>query len=324
MGEQRHSRDDARRILVGFDPRRADTTPVDFGVLCARLTGARLLVAAVGGERLPLFDGVDGDLVEDPSVALDELEVQLTQLLVPFTIVRLVGRSAAQALHEEAERSAAGLVVIGSSRRAVAGRVLVGGTAQRLLHGAPCPVAVVPAGWIVQGGVRTVAAAYVDTPEGRAALHAGHALARKAAARLRVITVLKVTPEMPLEAETYVAGRHGKSPESVEGERILEARRRLGRALSELGADVDADIDVFVGDPDADPAGHLVPVSEHVDVMVCGSRGYGPVRAVVLGSVSARLTAQAHCPVIVVPRGVDAPFEALLGAPARGRTAHTV
>jgi nucleotide-binding universal stress UspA family protein len=45
---------------------------------------------------------------------------------------------------------------------------------------------------------------------------------------------------------------------------------------------------------------------------VCGSRGYGPVRAVLLGSVSRRLAGEAHCPVLVLPRGVSAPLDALL------------
>jgi nucleotide-binding universal stress UspA family protein len=40
----------------------------------------------------------------------------------------------------------------------------------------------------------------------------------------------------------------------------------------------------------------------HPDLLVCGSRGHGPVRQAQLGSVSARLVRDAACPVIVVPR----------------------
>jgi nucleotide-binding universal stress UspA family protein len=40
-----------------------------------------------------------------------------------------------------------------------------------------------------------------------------------------------------------------------------------------------------------------------VDLLVCGSRGYGPVRRVLLGTVSAALVRQASLPVLVVPRG---------------------
>jgi len=43
-----------------------------------------------------------------------------------------------------------------------------------------------------------------------------------------------------------------------------------------------------------------------VDLLVLGSRGYGPLRRVLLGSVSSALVKSAPCPVLVVPRGVHA------------------
>ena len=42
------------------------------------------------------------------------------------------------------------------------------------------------------------------------------------------------------------------------------------------------------------------------DLIVAGSRGHGPERRVLLGSVSAGLLARAEVPVIVTPRGADA------------------
>ena len=47
-----------------------------------------------------------------------------------------------------------------------------------------------------------------------------------------------------------------------------------------------------------------------------GSRGYGPLHAVIAGGLSGRLMRTSHCPVIVVPRGIEAPLETLFG-PAR-------
>ena len=72
-----------------------------------------------------------------------------------------------------------------------------------------------------------------------------------------------------------------------------------------------------------DDAGEvLLRISDHVDLMVSGSRGYGPVRSVLLGSVSRRLVDDAACPVLVVPRGVAHPLEDILGPePAGGRSA---
>jgi nucleotide-binding universal stress UspA family protein len=40
-----------------------------------------------------------------------------------------------------------------------------------------------------------------------------------------------------------------------------------------------------------------------VDLLVCGSRGYGPLRRVLLGGVSRRLIRRACSPLVMVPRG---------------------
>jgi nucleotide-binding universal stress UspA family protein len=55
----------------------------------------------------------------------------------------------------------------------------------------------------------------------------------------------------------------------------------------------------------------LVGLTEHFDLLVCGSRGYGPVRAVLLGAVSRRLVTEARCPVAVAPRGRESRLESL-------------
>jgi nucleotide-binding universal stress UspA family protein len=39
------------------------------------------------------------------------------------------------------------------------------------------------------------------------------------------------------------------------------------------------------------------------DLLAVGSRGYGPLRAVLLGSVSSALVRSAASPLVVVPRG---------------------
>ena len=53
----------------------------------------------------------------------------------------------------------------------------------------------------------------------------------------------------------------------------------------------------------------LAAASGDLDLLVCGSRGYGPVRRVLLGSVSRRLSHEARCPLIVLPRGVPVAFD---------------
>ena len=59
------------------------------------------------------------------------------------------------------------------------------------------------------------------------------------------------------------------------------------------------------------PAGHPVEElrresDEELDLLLLGSRSYGPVRRVLLGSVTADLVADAGCPLMVSPRtGLD-------------------
>ena len=68
-----------------------------------------------------------------------------------------------------------------------------GTTAERLLHGAPCAVAVAPRGYR-SGPIRRIGVAYNGSPEAEAALHAAEALAVELRAALTVYCVVEPTP----------------------------------------------------------------------------------------------------------------------------------
>ena len=68
-----------------------------------------------------------------------------------------------------------------------------------------------------------------------------------------------------------------------------------------------------------DPADQLGEHSAGLDLMLAGSRGYGPLRSVLVGGVSGRLMRTVQCPVIVVPRGVQAPLATLFARRGGGR-----
>jgi nucleotide-binding universal stress UspA family protein len=319
----------SKAILVGYDPRKRDQAPVSFGAELAAVTGAPLIVASVQA-RAPFVGldpegtlpyglaDVDDDLLADCTPAIEQIDTELRARGVQVDCRILHGTSAARALQEAVEQEDAGLLVLGSSRRSAAGRVLAGSTAQRMLNGCPCPVAVVPRSWKRERPLRTIGVAYVDSPEGHEALRSAHALARRAGATLRVITVVRLSPSMYAETETYVAGQPGKDLVHVEGEHRVLAERRLRERLDAdglLGGDVPVEVEALVGDP----ADVLLDLSDGLDLLVAGSRGYGPVRGVLLGSVSRRLTAEARCPVIVLPRGLKAALPALLAEEAAAR-----
>jgi nucleotide-binding universal stress UspA family protein len=278
------------RVLVGSDPRRIEPGPINFGLTIARLTGSRLVIASVQAglpapimlsaaeEHTPYATGmVHDDLLADCGPAIEQIESEARAWDIPVECIRLQGTSAARALHEEAEREEAALLVVGS-----------GGTAERLLHGAPCPVAVTPRTWVSDGQLATVGVAFVDSEEGRGALEAAAALARRTGASLLVLHVVR--------------------SDFVDPQTRRRAEETLRDAVAEAVGDVPFDIDILAGDP----AERLWLASADVDLLVCGSRGYGPLRAVLLGSVSRRLTASARCPVLVLPRGVPAPLDAIV------------
>ncbi|MGZ8650009.1 MAG: universal stress protein [Solirubrobacteraceae bacterium] len=299
----------SKPIIVGYDPMTSDRAPISFGVAAARFTGAPLIVASVSaaGDR-PDAGQQDEDLVPDASEALERARRELEPEGIAVECRELANTSAARALHEASEAEDAGLLVVGSTRRGPAGRVIPGSTAERLMHGAPCPIGIVPPGWEAGAGLNTIGVAYVDTDEGREALRGAHALARRAGASLRVLTAVKAGLAMYGETKARTAEQRGRDFEEVEGELRVRAENALRRATQALDGNVAVETDAFV----EDPADVLVRVSENLDLLICGSRGYGPLRAVLLGGVSRRLTAEAQCPVIVLPRGITSSLEALM------------
>ena len=293
-------------ILVGYDPESRDRAAVRFGVAAARFTGAPLIVGSVSAA--PQANDSE-ELVPGAEQALEELSAELD---TPTETRELPGTSAPRALHEAAEAVGAGLLVVGSTDRGAVGRVLPGSTAERLMHGAPCAIAVVPHGWEERGRLDPIGVAYAETDEGLEALRAAHALARKAGATLRVLTAVKPGAAVFAPTAATTPARSGTDISDVEGARMARAEDALREVLGTLDGDGDdVQVDVF---PD-DPAEALVRISKNIDLLVCGSRGYGPLRAVLLGGVSRRVVAEAECPVIVLPRGVNAPLDALTAAP---------
>jgi nucleotide-binding universal stress UspA family protein len=285
----------ARPILVGFDPTTRDRAPLELGLTAARITRAPLIVA--------VCEAGDETSAADPGDAIAALEQELEG-----DVRHVRSSSAARALHETAEAEDAALLVLGSAAGGPAGRVLSGSTAQRLLHGTSCPIAVAPAGWSPRGELATVGVGYVATEEGREALLAGWALARHTGATLRVITIVEPHVGLAQETEPYVPPTSGKDVQDVEGEHRVRAEQEVRKAVAPLAGDVTIEVDAFVGGA----AENLVQVSQNLDVLMCGSRGYGPLRAVLLGSVSRHLMTEARCPVIVLPRGVRASLELLV------------
>lgn len=216
---------------------------------------------------------------------------------VPERRMQLVaGDSPAEGLHALAEAEGATLIVIGSSHRSAIGRILVGGTGERLLSGASAPIAVAPAGYATAGaGIQTVGCGFDGSQESHRALAWAAELARRTSARLRVLSVYEPT----LPASLTLGG--GLPTASINEVLRRQVDEELAQTMSALDADIDATGTLLDGDARELLAGE----SSGLDLLVVGSRGYGPLRAVLLGSVSSALVRSAQSPLVVVPRGAD-------------------
>lgn len=81
-----------------------------------------------------------------------------------------------------------------------------------------------------------------------------------------------------------------------------QLRRQLEDVARSIREDVSANTVVLCGDP----VRLLADAAADADLLVVGSRGYGPLRRVLLGSTSAGLVRSVRCPVLVYPRAIRA------------------
>ena len=230
--------------------------------------------------------------------AEDLLTDELDRAQVAAHAAAMPDGSPGRALHLAAKRHHASLIVVGSAHRGIIGRVLAGDVTMGTLHGAECPVIVAPRGFADRrSALQTIGVGFDGTPESRAATELARDLATTAGARLNVIRVLE-PPSTGGPALGYDAEWAQRAEERREG-----IRAELDALLAELG-DI-ATGEVVVGDPSTE----LAYAGNELDLLVTGSRGYGPLRRLMLGSTSTRLVREAPCPVLVLTRGAEAEIE---------------
>ena len=290
-------------IVIGVDPVHEDREPLAFATALAELTGAPLIaVAAYPAHEIP-------SRIDTPQYnrlmrgrAEEALGRAAERLPAGTRTVAVGGQSVARALHDALAELEAGVAVLGSAHRGTLGRVVVGSVADSMLSGARCPVVVVPRGSGEPAGLTRIGVAFVDTPEGRAALTAGAALAARAGTELDVVTAVP-----PIDW-TGIA-----PPPPGDNSAALEAAERASRAAAqELAGSAEATVEAV----DENAVSALVQRSAAWDLLVCGSRGYGPLRTVLLGSVSRSLSHEAKCPLLVLPRDAKPALDALLAGAA--------
>jgi nucleotide-binding universal stress UspA family protein len=199
----------------------------------------------------------------------------------------------AETLHAAARHEQADLIVIGTSG---ADHHLRGDDAVATLHGAPCAVLVAPHGYAEHPHeLRLIGVGYDGSRESQHALDLACRLAERADAYVRATTV--VWPSSPFWPTTtrYPGWPATQVSARCRGEELLE------RAIAGVRDRVTPEVAV------GKAWQMLASGSADLDLLIVGSRAYGPVRSVVLGSTSTHVVRQARCPVLVLPRGTTVP-----------------
>ena len=289
-------------IVVGFDGSDHAVDALALGRLLARATGAELLVVCAYpddplGESATAVE-IAGEMRTDAEAHLSRAREIVAGAGERAELRAVAGASPSHVLHDLAEELGARAIVVGPTHHGTVLRRITGSTPEHVLDHAPCPVAVAPDGFAAReagtGALRRVAVAYDGGDEAGHALAAAAELARAAGARVRLVTVVNsaaVGMYPPLDVSSY---------EQLAELARREAQGRLAAAVAE--ADLDGvEVETAVLDGDVDVA--LVEDSREDDLLFAGSRGHGPFRRVLLGSVSRHLLRESACPVVIVPRG---------------------
>ena len=290
-----------KNVLVGVDgsPNGRDAVALASQLLDA--DGKLTLAHVHAGALHPLYAVTPGLLSEEQAGSEQLLEQERAASSVEAELASVIAVTPGAGLHERAEEQHADLIVVGSCSRGAFGRVMLGDDTRAALNGASCAVAVAARGYAAQKkSLATVGVGYNSSPESEAALEAAKDVAAASGASVHALEVVAI----PTYAFTgLMPPAIGESVEVI----LTEATARMhglegveGRAVYGLTGE------------------ELASFGNGLDLLVVGSRGYGPVRRLVLGSTTDFLERNARCSLLVLPRVAA---KAVADAAAAGQSA---
>ena len=283
------------RIAAGIDGFSEGRDAAALGQSLAEATGAELMLVAVHSTAL---------LPAPPELSYKSQRKQsqlvlreVRNSLAPGArTLTTTDHSVARALHRVVHRHHRDLLVVGASRQAADGHVRIGKRTRQLLCHFECALAVAPRGLHTnpQRGLRRIGVGYDGSPEAESALALAASIAAGAGADLHVQAV--VDDRLPLFARSTLSRLVEGEWNEVISTEMDEIRTRAVAAGERIGAQLD------VGVARGRPANVLLELSEDVDLLVIGSRRWGPTARLLLGSTGEALMHDAACAVLAVPR----------------------
>lgn len=287
-----------RTIIVGCDGSEHEADAIALAQQLRDPDGGRLVLTNV----FPLYRGIWTPI--EPFEYAEWLADQATESLhraeanvavgVPCERQAIAAPSAAAGLDDLADTLGADLIVLGGSHRGAVGELAGRKTVQRLLHGAPCAVAVAAPGQGQRFGDHPrICVAYDASPEARFALDTAYGIAATTSASVDVCTAL--------EPIVYAAGFAGGVYVGLDEEREKAGRADLDEVVALAPDGIAAEGHILSGPP---ASVVLAQAGDDVDLVVAGSRGYGALHRAIAGSVSGRLLTDGKAPILVTPRVV--------------------
>ncbi len=209
-------------------------------------------------------------------------------------VISWAARSIGRGMHELAEQRHADLLVVGSSERGTLGRVLTGDRTLASLNGAQCAVAIAPSGYASH--VRplvTVGVGHDGSPESERALQTARAVAARHGASITALSVVSL--------QSIPGGEPAPGNWTEITERLIHEERERLQSLEGVRGEA-----IY-----GEPSDELARFAADVDLLIVGSRSYGPLGRLFHGSTSTYLARHAPCPLLILPRAAALAASAL-------------
>jgi len=290
-------------ILVGTDFSETAAAALDWAVELARQQGAaiELVHAVTVPPSIPGYVPSAGvDFQEEVQKAAEARLAATAATLGGRGVeiaTRLVPGAPSQVILDRAEETGAVAIVLGTRGLTGLRHLLLGSTAQRVVHGANCPVLSVHPGDLGRHReIRTILVPTDFSQDAALAITAAHRLlaSLERDARLVLLNVYN----LPIEYTAY-----GAIPTSVDflQDAGLEAERRLYEAAQALQRE---GLTVETVARQGNPAHAIAEEAEArgADLIAMGTRGVTGLRHLLLGSTAERVVEYAPCPVMTVRR----------------------
>lgn len=292
-------------ILVGYVPGEGTAGGIQLGAMLAESLDTDLVIATVAPTpwTTPSMARVDAEFVDWTDRFIDQAfsEVTAHMNVYPATLNwrfdRLDHRTASSALAAHATEIGAAAVVLASTGDGQLGQIVVGSTADALLHRCEVAVGLSPRGYrSPRDGLltRVTVAIAGDDPQDRAALSRAHTLADTMTAPLRVVT-------FAVRGGAMYPPLVGLSGESDVLDQWVAQSRRAHEALRADGLITDDTVTEIATGRGWREAVDAIDW-QGGEVMLIGSTREGPLRRVFIGSRSTKLIRHSPVPVVVLPK----------------------